>query len=303
MSTRAAQLRAALPALAIRSRPGAATRARRARVVLCEEHRSIDLRAERIEERLPELAGDRRELVSRGSGRLDVTGRHHDLGVGAEHPRPGHRILGLEQHPADRRVGVVDPSLREAEQSETRLRIASRLVGQTVRVLGVGELAPKPVELAAQVERAAENKLAPRVGEPVTCALHLVQRVGPGATQLHDLGSMDQALAAVQHELGLCITPAAECSRPLVRPTNVEQLLARLDHGAVRVADRDRRDLSRSHAHHRLVEQGDALFDLAHVDQAPTLPDASEGGELRFAKELAHRGRLAEARMCSVELA
>ena len=83
---------------------------------------------------------------------------------------------------------------------------------------------------------------------------------------------MDQTLTAVQHESRLRLAPVAECGRPLLDPSQVEQLLAGLDHGAIHVPDRDRGYLPRRHRDHRLVEARHALGRLSSVDQATAFP-------------------------------
>ena len=67
---------------------------------------------------------------------------------------------------------------------------------------------------------------------------------------------------------------------PRSAPGDVEELGARVDDRAVRIAGRDRRQLAGFDRDHRLVEQRHAVGDLAEVDQHATLADAREGDEL-----------------------
>ena len=142
--------------------------------------------------------------------------------------------------------------MTQAQQGQAGLRFASELVRSTVRGLRLLELAAHAVQLGPLVERRADGGV---VGQPLTGAHRFFHGVGPRAMEQHDLGPMHEALAAVEHEVGLRFTPVAQCRRPLVHPSQIEQLLARLDDGAIHVADRDRRHLTSSDRHHGLVEQ------------------------------------------------
>ena len=58
---------------------------------------------------------------------------------------------------------------------------------------------------------------------------------GHAAEQLEDLGAVQEAVAAVEHELLLGVAPADERLRPRSASAEVEQLRAGVDHGAVGV--------------------------------------------------------------------
>ena len=79
----------------------------------------------------------------------------------------------------------------------------------------------------------------------------------PGAVDAHQLGAVDEAVAAERDEFWLRIEPARQRGRPLLRATQVVQLMAGLDDRAVDDARHDRRDLAGDHRGHRLVEQRD----------------------------------------------
>ena len=70
---------------------------------------------------------------------------------------------------------------------------------------------------------------------------------------------MHQALPAVGHQVRLRRAPVAQRRRPLLRPAQVEDLLAGLDHGAVDDPGDDRRHLAGGDGDHHLVEQRHAL--------------------------------------------
>ena len=95
----------------------------------------------------------------------------------------------------------------------------------------------------------------------------------------------------------------AERRRPLVRPAQIEQLLAALDDRAVGVADRNRGYLAGRDGDHGLVEQTHAGSDLPEVDQAPTLANPGEGNQFQVAKAFADLRGLAEWATCARRLA
>ena len=82
------------------------------------------------------------------------------------------------------------------------------------------------------------------VDEPLAGELCLAHRLRPLAGELQDLGPVHQALAAVEHQLGLRRAPPAQRGRPLADPAQVEDLVAGLDDGAVDDPARDRPDLA-----------------------------------------------------------
>jgi hypothetical protein len=84
--------------------------------------------------------------------------------------------------------------------------------------------------------------------------LDLLDRVGPVAVQGHDLGTVDEALAAVEHQLGLVVAPAAERGGPRAGSAYLEHLLTALDRRAVGVTDGNRGDLTGLHRNHGLVQ-------------------------------------------------
>ena len=200
-------------------------------------------------------------------------------------------------------MGLIDPTLSKPQLRQTRLWLASPLVGLPVRHLCLSELTPEAVELGPHVISGAEGRLARRLGQPVACPLHLRHGIRPRTAEQHQLGAVDQALAAVEHQLRLRVAPAAERRRPLLGPTHVEHLLAPLDHRAVEVSDRRRGHLVRRDRHHRLVEQRHALGDLSAIDQAPALTDPGQCDELRVAEPITDLGCLHKARVGGLDVA
>ena len=91
---------------------------------------------------------------------------------------------------------------------------------------------------------------------------------------------MHHALAAERHQLRLGVAPCAQPGRPRLHAAKIEQLRARLDDTAVRVADDHRRNLTRGHGDHRLVEQRQAWPRLAEVDERTPLADPGQRDQI-----------------------
>ena len=147
------------------------------------------------------------------------------------------------------------------------------------------------MQLGPLVERRADRRLR---GEPIARARRLVHRIGPVAVELHDLGAVNETLASVQDEIGLGIAPAAQRGRPLAHPSQIEQLMACLDDRAVRVADRDRRQLPCRDGHHRLVQQPHTLGDRTAVDQATADADPGQSHQLLITEPFTDVDRVGE---------
>jgi hypothetical protein len=105
---------------------------------------------------------------------------------------------------------------------------------------------------------------------------------------------MHQALTAEGHQVRLRRTPVGQRRRPLPRAAHIEQLLARLDHGAVDAPDHTRRDLSGLDGDHRLVQQRHALDGLPQPQQRPATADPGERHQVPVAEAVADLGGLTE---------
>ena len=87
------------------------------------------------------------------------------------------------------------------------------------------------MQLGELIEGHADHvRRASGLGKPVTRPLRFLQRIRPRPLQLHDLGTVHQALTAEGHQVRLRLTPAAQRPRPLLRPPQIEDLLTRHDH-------------------------------------------------------------------------
>ena len=154
-------------------------------------------------------------------------------------------------------------------------------LGLVVGLLGRGDVPAQPVQLGALVEGSAHRRVTGRPGQQLARLRHLLDRLGPGSVQLHDLGPVHQALPAVGHQLRLGRAPSGQCRRPCLRASHVEDLLACLDHGAVGDSPHDRRDLAGRDRDHHFVQSGHALDGLAKADQGLTLAEAAHRDQIR----------------------
>jgi hypothetical protein len=216
--------------------------------------------------------------------------------VGGKHPAAGRAVLRLLHDPPARRRGRVHLPLGEPQQRQAGLRLPAPPAGLAVGLLGLGELAAQPVELALPVEGAARRRVAGRLGEPLAGPPRLVHGVRPGAVELHDLGAVHLALPAVGDQVRLGRDPVAQRGGPLLRPAQVEDLLAQLDGGAVGLAGDHRRQLAGGGGDHDLVEQGHARGGLAQHEQGLAPPEPGERRQVGLAEAVADLGRPGEHR-------
>src|SRR5439155_2848187 len=99
------------------------------------------------------------ELLARTARGLDLADRDHDLHERRKEPRALERQRGRRLRTADRGRGGVRASLREAQLSESGLRLPSKGARLSVRPLGCGELALQAEELALPVASEAGGRI------------------------------------------------------------------------------------------------------------------------------------------------
>src|SRR5680860_837213 len=131
--------------------------------------------------------------------------------------------------------------------------------------------------------REAERRIATREGVPLDGTGELLQGVGVGAVEAHQLATVDRALPGECDQPGLVVAPGGQGMGPLAGPAEVRDVLAGLDRRAVDPPGGDRRHLSGHHPDHRLVEALQPLRDLARVDQQPPLGVHAQGQEVGVA--------------------
>jgi hypothetical protein len=105
---------------------------------------------------------------------------------------------------------------------------------------------------------------------------------------------IDETLAAVRHQVRLRGTPAAQRGRPLLRPAQVEELPAGVDHGAVDDPGDDRRHFVGRNGDHHFVQEGHALFTPAKVNEGPTPSQPRQREQVSVPEAVADRRGLAE---------
>ena len=202
--------------------------------------------------------------------------------------------MGLVDGAAERcRRGIHLP-LSQPQLRQTRLRRSSPPARLAVRLLGFRELAAQSMQLGLLIEGRTHPWLARWLGQPLAHASHFIHRVRPCTVQLHDLGTVHQALTTVGHQVWLRRAPLGQCFRPLLRSSEVEDGLTFQDHGAIDDARRNRRYLADRDRDHGLVKQCDAGSDLSAPDQRLALTEPAEGHQVCVAKALADLSRLAE---------
>jgi hypothetical protein len=95
--------------------------------------------------------------------------------------------------------------------------------------------------------------------------------------QLHDLGAVHQALATEGDQIRLGRTPVRQRRRPLPGAAQIEDLLARLDHGAVDDPRNDWRHFAGLDGDHDLIQQRHTRGGLTHRDHGPTKTKPGQG--------------------------
>ncbi len=155
------------------------------------------------------------------------------------------------------------------------------------------------MHLGLLVEGGAGRRLAAR-HEALARLLRRVDGVRPRAMQLQDLRPMHEAVAAERDEVRLGVTPVGERSGPLLRPAQVEHLLARLDHAAVDGAGDHLRHLVGGHRDHDFVEQAHSLDVLCLPDQRPALKVARKRHQIYVTEPLTDLCRLAGDRVSAL---
>ena len=193
-------------------------------------------------------------------------------------------------------------ALSQPQLGQARLRFVAVAARPSVRRLRLGQPSLQPVELAPHVEGRAERRLAAWLRQPFTGPFDLTERLGPQPAEQHQLGAVDQALPAVQDQLGLGGAPTVQRLGPLLGPPHVEHLLTALDRRAVQVTHRRGSDVLGADHGHGLVEHGQAAPGVAGVDQAPPQPHPRQRCQLEAAEPLSEPGGLPETRDPADEL-
>src|SRR5207247_11075921 len=145
---------------------------------------------------------DRLELETGAPRLVDVASREHDLDCGGQEARPPQPVRGLTQGATDRRGCRYRVPLCEPNQRPPRLRLQAELARLPVGFRGLSKLPSQTVNLASQVARLRRGRLIHRLLGTPAGAFGLLQCIGPGSLELHQLGAMDEAAACERQKLG-----------------------------------------------------------------------------------------------------
>src|SRR5690349_5197194 len=99
------------------------------------------------------------------------------------------------------------------------------------------------MDLALLVERTAVVAIS-RSRQSRRGPARLLERLGPGAAELHDLGAVNEALSGKRHQLWLRLAPSIERVGPLTRTVERVAVVAGRDRIAVNEAGDDRQQLA-----------------------------------------------------------
>ncbi len=150
------------------------------------------------------------------------------------------------------------------------------------------------MDLTDDVERGTHGWPWLRRRQQCARLLRVVLGIRPCASHLPDLGTVDQAFAAIAHEIGLRRTPLTEARRPLVRAAHVEDFVTRLENAAIDVPRENGRHIAGDDCRHRFIQQGDTFGNAPHAYQRPPASVTGERGEVAIGKTLSDPGGLAE---------
>ena len=125
----------------------------------------------------------------------------------------------------------------------------------------------------------------------------------PVAPQLHHLRTIEQALAAVAHEVRLTGAPLGKRRGPLVRPAQIERFLARLQHTAIDITCQDRRHLACDHRDHRFIQQRDTFRDVSELNEGAAASVTRQRCQIGIVEAGSDFGGLAEYRVASCRVA
>ncbi len=111
---------------------------------------------------------------------------------------------------------------------------------------------------------------------------------------LHDLGTVNEALPAVRNQVWLSLTPAAQGGSPLPGPPEVEQLMADTDHRAIGQPGGQRRHLAGRYADHDLIQQPATLSRTAQRDHGLAQAQPPKTHQITVSEPLTDRRRLSK---------
>ena len=262
--------------------------------------RAVGLRDDRAQRVAVERVCQLPQLIPGSGGLLDFPHGPHDLEVRRQQGGAPQPIAGRTRQPANRRACRFRASLRQPQQRESRLRLASPFAGSVIDFLCPGKLAPEAMNLGLLIQRSG-RRLAIEVPGSFAGAARFGQRIRPGSLQTQDLGAMHETGSGEDH-LRLLLAHTRERGGPLACTPERMDLTAGVDDAAVHQRRHDRKQLARDDGEHRLVEALEAGRDIASLNQRTALCMTGRCREVRVAKGLADRDGLTCGRVRRVGL-
>src|SRR5262249_19487098 len=150
------------------------------------------------------------------------------------------------------------------------------------------------VQLGELVKRRTHRPMRRRLREAIARALRLPDGVRPGAVELKNLGTSNQALAAIHNPVAVVPTPPRHRRRPLLRPAQIASLGTPSDRAAVDVARNNRRASPCRYGNHHFVKQSHPFGGPAEPDKGSPLSLAGEEHEVHIAEPSADLGDFLE---------
>ena len=178
---------------------------------------SVSVCVNRLQHRAVALGSDLLELSACQSRLVEIADRDQDLGVGRQQAGTFQPIGRLADRTTNCRGRCFGVSLRKAQQRPARLRLEPQLTRFAIRLLGLGELSSKTVNLTAEVAGLCSSGLVHAQRKTLACALRLFQCIPPIPAKVHQLSAMHEAAAGERDEVGLLPAPACQDGRPLLR--------------------------------------------------------------------------------------
>ena len=249
------------------------------------------MRGERVERLGCERRRDLFEQATRLARSLEIPDGEEDLDRRGEEVGVRQRLPRFGDGAAEGAGGDVGASLREAQQRQPRLRLAPVEIRRLERLLGQVEGPTQAVDLAFLIVRLRERFALVRLCGAAGAA-RFIQRFGPRAPDLQELGAMNQARPLERDQPGLTRAPVGERGGPLARALDGVDALAAGDDAAIDEAGDDGRDVPRHHGEHGLVEQRHPALDAALANEHPPLHVAPKRRQVRVTDPIADGGRL-----------
>ncbi|MCP4382165.1 MAG: hypothetical protein GY798_12260 [Hyphomicrobiales bacterium] len=193
-----------------------------------------------------EKRGDIAQRVTMGFGGIEIPGGDEDLDAGRQQHCLARRIVRSLQSAADRGRRVVNPVLRQSQQSVAGLWIETLLAGQTVLRVGFVERTTQPQYFAPPVGRGGHRGLLGRIVELLRRPLGFGIGFAPVALELHDFGTMHHANAVERLCLRVSPAPFRQNRGPLPGANHFLNAATRCDDFAIDDSAHDGRRVSAS---------------------------------------------------------